>query len=328
MQLLLDNVLHYAIQQQASDVHFIPSQSQVEIKLRVKDELILYDTLNLDIYRKLLTLIKFQAGLDISSHHKAQSGRYLYEYQSLYFLRVSTLPLNLGIESCVVRITPQYFQTSTNEPINEPIDDIKRIMEKKQGLILFSGPTGAGKSTLMYQMVLYAKERLNLNIITIEDPVEQILNGITQISVNERANITYGTSLKAILRCDPDVILIGEIRDEKIAKDVIQASLSGHLVLSTIHASDCSGVLLRLLEMGTTQQDLIQAVNLVVNQRLITTKSYERQLVYETMRHSDIDYFLSNNYQLPNQFITLFDKLALLEKEGVIDETTLRRYQK
>lgn len=324
MQLLLDNVLQYALSQNASDIHFIPSHSQVEVKLRVKDALILYDTLNIDTYRKLITLLKYQAGLDVSSRHKAQSGRYIYEHQSLYFLRVSTLPLNLGIESCVIRITPQYFQSSSNETTN----DIKKIMEKKQGLILFSGPTGAGKSTLMYQMVLYAKEHLNLNIITIEDPVEQILNGITQISVNEKANITYGTSLKAILRCDPDVILIGEIRDAKIAKDVIQASLSGHLVLSTIHATDCSGVLLRLLEMGITKQDLTQAVNLVINQRLVTTKSYDRQLVYETMRHPEIQYFLTHNYQLPNEFISLVDKLSSLEKEGVIDETTLRKYQK
>ena len=131
----------------------------------------------------------------------------------------------------------------------------------------------------MYQMVVYAKQKLNLNIITIEDPVEQLVNGITQISVNEKADITYSSSLKAILRCDPDVILIGEIRDKYIARDVIQASLSGHLVLSTIHANDCSGVLLRLIEMGLSQQDLSQSINMIINQRLITTKNDNRQLV-------------------------------------------------
>ena len=204
MQLLFDHVIQYAIQSEASDIHFIPSQSQVEVKLRVKDQLIMYDTLNKETYQKLLTLLKFQAGLDITTRHKAQSGRYIYEYKNLYYLRVSTLPLNLGTESCVIRITPQYFQTSNLDSVI----DIKRTMEKKQGLILFSGPTGAGKSTLMYQMVVYAKQKLNLNIITIEDPVEQLVNGITQISVNEKADITYSSSLKAILRCDPDLSLI------------------------------------------------------------------------------------------------------------------------
>lgn len=324
MQLLLDHVLQYAITHDASDVHFIPTASQVDVKLRIKDNLKTFDTLNLETYQRILTLLKFKSGLDVSSRHRAQSGRYIYEYQELYYLRVSTLPLNLGTESCVIRITPQIFQTDKLQTTN----DIRKIMEKKQGLILFSGPTGAGKSTLMYQMVVYAKEILNLNIITIEDPVEQLVNGITQISVNEKADITYGSSLKAILRCDPDVILIGEIRDKQIAKEVTQASLSGHLVLSTIHANDCQGVLLRLIEMGITKQDLIQSLNMIVNQRLITTKNNDRRLVYETMTSLDIQYFLNHNFTLPDSFKSLSEKLYDLQKEGEFDEQTLRKYKK
>lgn len=324
MQLLIDHVVQYAITHEASDIHFIPNSSQVDVKLRIKDYLKPFDTLNLETYQKMLTLLKFKAGLDVSSRHKAQSGRYIYEYETLYYLRVSTLPLNLGNESCVIRITPQLFHTD----INQTAYDIQKTMEKKQGLILFSGPTGAGKSTLMYQMVVYAKEKLNLNIITIEDPVEQLLNGVTQISVNEKADITYGNSLKAILRCDPDVILIGEIRDGLIANDVIQASLSGHLVLSTIHANDCKGVLLRLIEMGITKQDLLQALNLIVNQRLITTNDNSRKLVYELMSQDDIRYFLDHNFVLPKHFESLNDKLTELKKKGEIDDVTLRKYQK
>lgn len=162
--------------------------------------------------------------------------------------------------------------------------------------------------------------------ITFQYPVEQLVNGITQISVNEKADITYGSSLKAILRCDPDVILIGEIRDSHIARDVIQASLSGHLVLSTIHANDCQGVLLRLIEMGLSHQDLSQSINLIINQRLITTKNDQRQLVYETMDQQEIHYFLNNNFQLPTAFTSLSHKLQLLNKEGVVDEKILRKY--
>ena len=145
----------------------------------------------------------------------------------------------------------------------------------------------------MYQMVMYAQKELNLNVISIEDPVEQILKGITQISVNNKAGITYASSFKAILRCDPDVILIGEIRDAEIAKYVFQASLSGHLVLSTLHANDCRGALLRLLEMGVTVQELSQAINLISNQRLITTSHNHRQLVCELMFKNQINYFLN-----------------------------------
>src|SRR5699024_8044176 len=128
----------------------------------------------------------------------------------------------------------------------------------------------------MYQMSLYAKEQLNLNVITIEDPVERIIDGITQISVNTKAGIDYHNSFKAILRCDPDVILIGEIRNAEIAKQVIHASLSGHLVLTTLHANSCEGALLRLLEMGLTNQELVQTIINITNQRLITSNDKHR----------------------------------------------------
>ena len=164
-------------------------------------------------------------------------------------------------------------------------------MNKKQGLLLFSGPTGSGKSTLMYQMVSYANKALNLNVISIEDPVEMQIPGIVQINVNDKAGINYVNSFKAILRCDPDVILIGEIRDKDVAKCVIQASLSGHLVLTTLHATDCKGAILRLLEMGISVQELIQATNLIINQRLVTTIKQQRQLVCEILSQQQLRYF-------------------------------------
>lgn len=199
-------------------------------------------------------------------------------------------------------------------------------MNKKQGLILLSGPTGSGKSTLMYHMLMYAKEHLNLNIITIEEPVEQLINGITQISLNEKAGINYENSFKAILRCDPDIILIGEIRDANVAKYVIQASLSGHLVLSTIHASNCKGVILRLLEMGITVQQLIQSIVSILNQRLITTNENKRELVYEQITKADIYHFFKNSYTLPEGFHNLSYKLNKMSKEGMICETLMERY--
>ena len=166
----------------------------------------------------------------------------------------------------------------------------------------------------------------NLNVISVEDPVEQILNGITQISVNEKAGINYESSFKAILRCDPDVILIGEIRDSTVAKYVIQASLSGHLVLSTMHANDCKGALLRLLEMGISVQELCQAINLISNQRLITTTTNTRQLVSELMFQSQINYFFEHNHSLPKNFTKLSTHLNKMSKEGVICEEVVDKY--
>lgn len=169
MKLLFKNVINKAIGREATDVHFIPSEQEVYIKFRIQDNLILQDTIQLELYKKLLTYMKYQAGLDVSNHNTAQSGRYIYKMKQLFYLRISTLPLSLGNESCVIRIIPQYFQKQSH---GSSIKSLYSLMNKKQGLILFSGPTGSGKSTLMYHMVMYAKEQLDLNIITVEDPVE------------------------------------------------------------------------------------------------------------------------------------------------------------
>ncbi|GGG84490.1 type II/IV secretion system protein [Staphylococcus pragensis] len=323
MKILFKEIVNKAISKNASDIHFIPAEDEVYIKFRVNDNLELYETFKLSIYQKLLVYMKFQAGLDVSTQQIAQSGRYTYQAKGLYYLRISTLPLSLGIESCVIRIIPQYFQSKKEY---KDFKDFKHLMNKKQGLILFTGPTGSGKSTLMYQMVLYAYEKLNLNVITIENPVEQILKGITQVSINKKAGIDYISSFKAILRCDPDVILIGEIRDAEVAKCVIQASLSGHLVLSTMHSSNCKGAILRLLEMGISIQEISQAINLISNQRLITTLSNQRQLVCELINNNQIQYFFEHNHTLPKNFNHLKDKLLLMSKEGTICEETADKY--
>lgn len=183
---------------------------------------------------------------------------------------------------------------------------------------MFSGPTGSGKSTLMYQMVSYANKALNLNVISIEDPVEMQIPGIVQINVNDKAGINYVNSFKAILRC--------EIRDKDVAKCVIQASLSGHLVLTTLHATDCKGAILRLLEMGVSVQELIQATNLIINQRLVTTIKQQRQLVCEILSQQQLRYFFSHNHSLPSSFKNLEDKLDDMTKAGVICETTMDKY--
>lgn len=265
MKILFQEIINKAIEMKASDVHFIPVKNEVSIKFRINDNLEQYEQIGNSIYQKLLVYMKFQAGLDVSTQQVAQSGRYSYHFNKIYFLRISTLPLSLGQESCVIRIVPQFFQQQKS---TYKFNDFKHLMNKKQGLLLFSGPTGSGKSTLMYQMVSYANKALNLNVISIEDPVEMQIPGIVQINVNDKAGINYVNSFKAILRCDPDVILIGEIRDKDVAKCVIQASLSGHLVLTTLHATDCKGAILRLLEMGISVQELIQATNLIINQQI------------------------------------------------------------
>lgn len=323
MKLLFREIVNKAISKNASDIHFIPTVDEVHIKFRINDYLELYEIFNLDVYQKLLVFMKFKSGLDVSSHQSAQSGRYTYQAKSTFYLRISTLPLSLGIESCVIRIIPQYFQAKKEY---KEFNDFKHLVNKKQGLILLTGPTGSGKSTLMYQIVLHAYKELNLNVITIENPVEQLLKGITQISINKKAGIDYVSSFKAILRCDPDIILIGEIRDAEVAKCVIQASLSGHLVLSTMHSTNCRGALLRLLEMGISIQELTQSINIISNQRLITTTQNERRLICETIDKKQIQFFFEHEQTMPHNFNNLQQQLNLLSKEGTICEDTASKY--
>lgn len=323
MKQLFEKIISDAIKNGASDIHFIPLEREISIKFRVYDVLEKYEMLEMKTYSKLLTFMKFLSGLDVSTYHQAQSGQTTFKYKTLYNLRISTLPLSLGIESCVIRITPQYFKHDVN---NEGPRHFYHLMNKKQGLILFTGPTGSGKSTMMYEMVTFAQKKMNLNIITVEDPVEKRISGITQISVNEKAGINYESSFRAILRCDPDIILIGEIRDAAIAKCVIHAALSGHLVLSTLHANDCEGALLRLLEMGITEQEAQQAITLISNQRLITSRKGSRELAYESLTQSDIQYFFKNNQTMPKNFIKLSKILCKMSEEGVICEDVYKRY--
>ncbi|WP_336848903.1 competence type IV pilus ATPase ComGA [Staphylococcus nepalensis] len=323
MKLLFKNIFDKAIHENVTDVHFIPNQNKVKIKFRKKAFLVTVETIEINTYKKLLTYMKYQARLDVSKHNAAQSGRYAYKLKQLYYLRISTLPLSLGYESCVVRIIPQYFQKTAKI---QSLNQLFKLMNKQQGLLLFSGPTGSGKSTLMYQMILHAKEQLNVNIITVEDPVERLIEGITQVSINEKAGINYANSFKAILRCDPDIILIGEIRDATIAKQVIHASLSGHLVLSTIHSNNCKGALCRLLEMGISVQELRQTILSIINQRLIVTSKEERSLIYEQLTREDIQFYFENQLTLPNTFQNLSFKLHEMAKEGEICEETLNRY--
>lgn len=213
MKRLFEKILIDAIAQRVSDIHFIPIEHAVLIKFRVNDMLLNYESIEITTYQKLLTFLKFLSGLDVSTYHQAQSGQTTFKHQMLYNLRVSTLPLSLGMESCVIRVSPQYF---TQEFECEGPKHFHHLMNKKQGLILFTGPTGSGKSTMMYEMVSFAKEKLNLNIITVEDPVEKRIPGITQISVNEKLVST----MKVLSKLFYDVIQILSL-SEKFVKHLL-----------------------------------------------------------------------------------------------------------
>lgn len=324
MKEIVDQIISNAVEENASDIHFIPSKDVVYIRCRIDGEMNNVDTMTKALYEKMLSYIKFVSNLDVAERKKSQSGMMEYPTENgLYHVRISTLPQTIGSEAAVLRLIKAHFDSQSLSYLNK----LKQMMKLSSGLILLTGPTGSGKSTLMYALLTYARDELNRQIITIEDPVEQLLDRTIQISVNEKADITYQQSFKSILRCDPDIIMIGEIRDSMTAKQVMNAALSGHLVLSTLHASDTIGAVERLIEMGIHQSELKQSVNLITSQRLVM-KEIERDLVIESMTNQQLKQLLNGQKveglnSLKQQIVKLYEQkeisLSELEKYYVAD---------
>jgi len=225
--------------------------------------------------------------LDISEKRKPQSGSFEESLSDhLYAFRVSTLPSVYKRESLVIRL----FLQNASYPISSlcyfrhSAENLLRLVSNHQGLILFCGATGTGKTTTLYSLAKYCSETLGRHVISLEDPVENSQSHMLQIQVNERAGITYASGLKAILRHSPDVILIGEIRDEETAQIAVRASLSGHLVLSTIHAKDTVNCIYRLRDLNVSLEEIRQAVIAIIAQCLIPTQDSDgRKAIYEIL---------------------------------------------
>ncbi len=256
----------------ASDIHFVPHPSTFLIEFRVNSHLYEFDILPLEEANRLVSHFKFRAGMDLGDHRHPQNGACEHWIQThLLHLRFSTLPIS-GQESLVIRLLPQTQSSQLQELtlFSETSHQLHSLLNYNSGLILIAGPTGAGKTTTLYALLEEAKKRYNSRIITLEDPVEKRHPQFVQMEVNDAANLTFYSGFKAILRHDPDIIMIGEIRDRDTATVAIRAALSGKLVLSTVHAIDSIGAIHRLVELGISRFDLKETLIGVTAQRLIT----------------------------------------------------------
>ena len=263
---LMNQILNDSIEKRASDIHIYPHTSGDSfIKLRVGGHLSKYEQFSNREIEAIISLLKYNSNIDISRNKEPQSGRFVYKYNEKdYYLRVSTLPLNELNEGCVVRIFINELEDVDYSIFDEDSKYINKLSKRAYGLILFSGPTGSGKSTSMYKLASDLASR-DKQVITVEDPVEKKISSLIQMQVNEKAGINYDNALKSILRCDPDAMVIGEIRDYKTASQVITSSFSGHLVLSTIHAENSIGVINRLRDLNLSLEDIKQTVICIVS---------------------------------------------------------------
>ncbi|GAB3791371.1 competence type IV pilus ATPase ComGA [Virgibacillus kimchii] len=268
---LSNKLIREAIQAQASDIHFYPFKDRSEIYFRIQGKRTRYQSMRIEQYQHLITYYKFTSGMDIGESRKPQNGVLTHQLNTqLFSLRLSTLPVN-DRESLAIRILPQEKDLSLDHLFLFPsqLKKLKKWISHRTGIILFTGPTGSGKTTTLYALLETILKEKSYQAITLEDPIEKQMKHILQVQVNEKAGITYQTGLKAALRHDPDIIMVGEIRDAYTAHFAFDASLTGHLVLSTLHARNTKGTIHRLLEMGLSRTDLEQSLIAIASLQLL-----------------------------------------------------------
>jgi type IV pilus assembly protein PilB len=268
---LVNEIIADASNKNASDIHFDPTPTILKIRIRVDGELVDYANVPPSVKNPLITRIKIISGMNITESRLPQDGaiRNVINGKNLD-LRVSTLPIVYG-EKVVIRILDYSMSTEGLESLGfskQNYDKVKKLIETPNGIILITGATGTGKSTTVYSMlqILNTSER---NIITVEDPVEMKLSGINQVQTMSEIGLTFANALRSILRQDPDVIMIGEIRDDETARIAVRASITGHLVLSTIHTNNSLNTIERLLDMDVERYLLGSALAGVISQRLV-----------------------------------------------------------
>ena len=267
----VDSIIKEAVPLRASDIHIEPNDADVVIRYRIDGDLIEWAKFPVSSYPEISARIKILSNIDIAEKRIPQDGRITLNIngEDVNF-RVSTLPTIHG-EKFVIRILDSKLFSYNLKELDFAPDAynlIGKILKHPHGIILLTGPTGSGKTTTLYAFLRELNNGKN-NIVTIEDPVEFAMSGINQVQVNPKANVTFATSLRSILRQDPDVIMVGEIRDEETAQIATRAAITGHLVLSTLHTNDATGAVIRLIDMGIPQYLASDAIVAVISQRLI-----------------------------------------------------------
>lgn len=308
-------LLFSAIQESASDLHFFPTAVQTEIYFRVNSHRTHHRSISRQQYKTLLSYFKFSSGMDIGETRKPQDGTMQVEFEGLTFaIRLSTLPVGQA-ESLALRILPQSDAPQLEDLFLFPyqMNRLNAWLQQKSGIILLTGATGSGKTTTMYALLRSLLHHRSFQAITLEDPVEQEVPDLLQVQVNEKAGITYDAGLRAALRHDPDVLMVGEIRDRETAKFTFHAGFTGHLLMSTLHAKDTFGTIHRLIEMGISKNDLHQSLIAVASLELLNIQTEkrvsDRGLVLEILDGKTLERAIDGYDPNENTAFVSFDQL-------------------
>lgn len=268
---LVDSIIKEAVPFRASDIHIEPFEKAVKVRYRIDGDLRIRAEFPIESYPAICARLKILSGISIAERRLPQDGRISMTINGTdYDFRVSTLPTVYG-EKFVIRVLDKTSFRFTRTDLGFTPEEnavIDKILAHAYGIVLLTGPTGCGKSTTLYSF-LKEINRPNVNVITVEDPVEYTMHGVNQVQVNTKANLTFSSALRSILRQDPDIIMVGEIRDEDTAEIAVRAAITGHLVFSTLHTNDAPGAVIRLEDMKVSDYLVADALVGVIAQRLV-----------------------------------------------------------
>jgi type IV pilus assembly protein PilB len=268
---LVASMIRAAAMKQASDIHIEPQQEETQVRFRVDGVLRDYQRIPRVLQNMVASRIKILSDMDIAERRVPQDGRFLVRIgQQRIDFRVSSLPTQYG-EKVVLRLLESEAPSRNFATLGFPLEiaaELKRVLGLPQGMLLVTGPTGSGKSTTLYSC-LTSIQRPSVNIVTVENPVEYVLPGLNQVQINPKAGLTFASCLRSVLRQDPDVVMIGEIRDKETADIALKAAQTGHLVLSTLHTNDSISTITRLVDLGVPIYEISSSVTAVIAQRLI-----------------------------------------------------------
>ncbi|MFL0252262.1 GspE/PulE family protein [Clostridium neuense] len=289
---LVDFIIREAVRLQSSDIHIEPFEKYIKVRYRIDGELHEKQRIQIQSLQSIITRIKIISNLNIAEKRLPQDGRMkIFIDGKNIDLRVSTLPTVFG-EKAVIRILKNDSKNINKEKLGMDSENMKKlenIIKSPYGIILATGPTGSGKSTTLYA-ILKELNNEHRNIVTVEDPVEYMMEGINQVNVNVKAGLNFSSGLRAILRQDPDIIMIGEMRDNETAEIAVRAAITGHLVLSTIHTNDAASSIIRLFDMGIQPYLVANSLSGIIAQRLVKSicphckeeyeaKNYEKDIL-------------------------------------------------
>lgn len=305
MEELLQSLLEFALRKRCSDIHFVLNDKQLHIEFRTPFGL---ETIYQDIWTSnFFEYLKFKSNLDLTNPYAPQSGQFIVNDIPCRF----SLIINQNIETGVLRILNANKQLKIEELCSdkEVIQCFKQFVHLRQGLIIFSGPTNSGKTTTVHSILSEIAKLNKHKIVSLEDPIEIKDDSYLQLQINENQGFSYEKGIEELLRHDPDVIFIGETRNEYTAHMVIRASLTGHLVFTTIHSKDSLETLQRLYDFNIQRHELENTLTAIISQRLYSNEEgIRKECVYEILSQNNLSYALSTN-QYPKEFIGLAHKI-------------------